>query len=103
MQVGLGGINDILWGHYKSMLASMTISSTERKNRTLVGVAKAMLFDQVLPLFLWVEAYRTTVYIQNKCPHTILGRKTPKEVFTGTRTDVSHLRIWECLLLSHSC
>ena len=27
-KVGLGGINDIPWGHYKSMLASMTISST---------------------------------------------------------------------------
>ena len=30
LQVGLGGINDILWGHCKSMLASMTISSTTR-------------------------------------------------------------------------
>ena len=57
----------------------------ERKNRTMVGVAKAMLFDQGLPLFLWVKAYKTAVYIQNRCPHTTLGRKTPEEVFTGTR------------------
>ena len=28
LQVRLGGINDNLWGHCKSMLASMTISST---------------------------------------------------------------------------
>ena len=28
LQVGLGGINEILWVHYKSKLASMTISST---------------------------------------------------------------------------
>ena len=41
---------------------------TERKNRTMVGAAKAMLFDQGLPLFLWAEAYRTAVYIQNRCP-----------------------------------
>ena len=27
----------------------------KRKNRTMVGAAKAMLFDQGLPLFLWVE------------------------------------------------
>ena len=27
-KVGLGGINDILWGHCNSMLTSMTISST---------------------------------------------------------------------------
>ena len=29
LQVGLGGTNDNLWGHCKSMLASMTISSTD--------------------------------------------------------------------------
>ena len=29
LQVRLGGINDNLWGHCKSMLASMTISSIE--------------------------------------------------------------------------
>ena len=40
----------------------------ERKNMTMVGEAKAMLFDQGLPLFLWDEAYRTAVYIQNRCP-----------------------------------
>src|SRR5713101_5430895 len=60
----------------------------------MVGGSKAMLFDQGLPLFLWVEAYKTAVYIQNRCPHTTLGRKTPEEVFTGTRPDVSHIRIF---------
>jgi transposase InsO family protein len=29
---------------------------TERKNKTIVGVAGAMLHDQVLPMNLWVEA-----------------------------------------------
>ena len=59
----------------------------ERKNKTMVGAAKAMLFDQGLPLFLWAEAYMTAMYIQSSCTHTSLGRKTPKEVFTGTRLD----------------
>ena len=67
----------------------------ERKNRTMVGAAKAMLFDQGLPLFLWAEAYRTTVYIQNRCPHIALGRKTLEEVFKGTRPDVSNIRIFD--------
>ena len=35
----------------------------ERKNRTVVGASKAMLFDQGLPLFLLAEAYRTAIYI----------------------------------------
>ena len=37
----------------------------ERKNMMMVGAAKAMIFDQGLPLFLWSEAYRTEIYIQN--------------------------------------
>ena len=48
---------------------------SKRKNHTMVGATKAMLFDKGLPLFLWAEAYRTVVYIQNKCPHTALGRR----------------------------
>ena len=73
----------------------------ERKNGTMVGAAKAMLFDQGLPLFLRAEAYRTTVYIQNKCPHTALGRKTPEEVFTSTRLDVSHIGIFGIVYYCH--
>jgi transposase InsO family protein len=56
----------------------------ERKNKTIVGAACAMIHDQGLPMFLWVEACRTVVYIQNKSPHTILGKLTPKEVCTST-------------------
>ena len=73
----------------------------EWKNRTMVGATKAMLFDQGLPLFLWVEAYRIAVYIQNRCPHTALGRKTPEEVFIGTRPDVSHIRIFNNVCYCH--
>jgi transposase InsO family protein len=35
----------------------------ERKNMIIVGVARAMLHDQGLPLFLWVEACYTIVYL----------------------------------------
>ena len=65
----------------------------------MVGASKAMLFDQGLPLFLWVEAYMAVVYI--RCPHTALGRKTPEEVFTGTRSNASHIRIFSSVCYSH--
>ena len=72
-----------------------------RENKTSVGVAKAMLFDQGLPLFIWAEAYRTVVYIPNRCHPIALGRKTLEEVFTGTRPDVSHLRIFGSVFYCH--
>jgi len=44
-----------------------------------------MLHDQGLPFFLWVEACKTAVYLQNRCPHRALGRKTLEEAFTRRR------------------
>lgn len=35
----------------------------EWKNKTIVGVARAMLHDQGLPLHLWVETCNTAVYV----------------------------------------
>jgi transposase InsO family protein len=64
---------------------------TERKNRAITGAARSMLHDQSLPLYLWVEASATAVYLQHRSPHRILGK------MTGRRPDVEHIRIFGCL------
>eukprot|EP00253_Pinus_taeda_P002475 PITA_02475 len=61
---------------------------TERKNRMIVGAARAMLHDQGLPLHLWAEACNTVVYVQNRCPHKILGMSTPEEAYSDSRKTV---------------
>jgi hypothetical protein len=73
----------------------------ERKNRTIIEATRKMIHDQGLPLFLWAKASRTIVYIQNRSPHTVLGKLTPDEVFTSTRSDVSHFRIWGSVCYCH--
>eukprot|EP00253_Pinus_taeda_P029250 PITA_29250 len=73
----------------------------ERKNRSIVGVAKAMLHDQGLPLFLWAEACNTAVYLQNMSLHCALGHMTPEEAFSGKKLDISHLRIFGCITYSY--
>lgn len=62
---------------------------TERKNKTIVGGAKAMLYDQNLPNFLWAEACSATLHIQNRTPHKALGKKTPEGVFMGRKPKVT--------------
>lgn len=57
----------------------------ERKNRSICEATKAIIHDQDLPMFLWVEASSTTVYVQNRSPHQILGDTTPKEAFIGVK------------------
>ena len=73
----------------------------ERKNRTIVEAARAMLCNQGLSKFLWGEVANTIVYIQNRCPHFALDSKTPKEVFSGKKPDVSHFRVFGCLVYFH--
>jgi hypothetical protein len=62
---------------------------------------KAMIHDQELLMHLWAEAARTAAYVQNKSPHYVLGNKTPEEMFTEEKTEVSHLRIFGCPVFVH--
>ena len=49
---------------------------SERKNKSMMEVVRAMVHDQDLPMHLWEEATRTAVYVQNRISHTTLGNKT---------------------------
>jgi len=73
----------------------------ERKNRTIVGEAQAMLHDQGLPLHLWAEACNTTVYLHNRSLHRILGMKTPEEAFSSKRPDVGNFGIFSSSVYFH--
>jgi hypothetical protein len=73
----------------------------ERKNRAITDAARSMLHEQSLPLYLWVEACATAVYLQNMSPNRILGKMTPEEAFTDRRPDVEYIRIFGCLTFSH--
>jgi hypothetical protein len=59
------------------------------------------MYDKTLSLYLWAEASVVAVYLQNRSPHGILGKKTHEEAFTGSKPDVEHIRIFGCLTYSH--
>ena len=73
----------------------------ERKNQTIIEATCAMLHDQGLLKFLWGEVANTVVYVQNRSPHQALDFKTPEEVFTGKKPDVSHFKIFGCPVYFH--
>eukprot|EP00253_Pinus_taeda_P002089 PITA_02089 len=60
-----------------------------------------MTFGQDLPISLWAEASKTVIYIQNHSPHSKLNDKTHEEAFTGIKPDVSHFRVFGCLVYIH--
>jgi hypothetical protein len=62
---------------------------------------KAMIHDHDLSMYLWAEATRTAVYVQNKSPHKVFENRTPEEVFSGKVLEVSHQRIFGCPMYIH--
>ena len=52
-------------------------------------------------MHLWAEARNTTVYVQNHCPHRVLGMSTLEEDFTGNKLDVSHFKIFGSSVYVH--
>jgi hypothetical protein len=60
-----------------------------------------MIHDQDLAMCLWAEAAMAVVYVQNRLSHSALGLKTPEEMFTGKKPEVSHLKIFGCPVFIH--
>ena len=58
---------------------------------------KAMLLDQDLPMHLWAEAIRTTVYVQKRTPHRVFDIKTFEEAFSREKPEVSLLEYLDAL------
>lgn len=61
----------------------------ERINRTLVERARCMLSKE-----LWAEAIATAAYIVNRSPTKAIDCRTPFEMWSGKKLDISHIKIF---------
>ncbi|KAI5318138.1 hypothetical protein L3X38_037846 [Prunus dulcis] len=73
----------------------------ERKNRTVIEMAKSMLHEKGMPYFLWTEAVHTTVYLLNRCPTKALNNITPFEAYSGRKPGIAHLKVFGSLCYVH--
>nr|GEX96717.1 hypothetical protein [Tanacetum cinerariifolium] len=73
-------------------------SIAERKNRTLIEVARTMLADTFLPIPSWAEAVNTACYVQNRVLVTKPHNKTPYELLHGRTPSIGFLRPFGCLV-----
>jgi hypothetical protein len=69
----------------------------ERRNQTIVGMARSMLKAKRMPTAFWGEAVSTAVFILNRSPTKALKDKTPYEAWYGRQPDVSFLRTFGCI------
>ncbi|MCO5587680.1 hypothetical protein L7F22_041631 [Adiantum nelumboides] len=73
----------------------------ERKNRTIMEMARAVLAHASLPRSYWAEACNTAVYIQNCSPTHALQDMTPFQAYYGRKPTVSHFRVFGCSAFVH--
>lgn len=75
---------------------------SERMNRTLMERARAILAESGFGKEMWGEAVYTATYITNRCPTAAVDvNKTPYELWTGRKPNVSKLRIFGCAAYTH--
>ncbi|CAJ2637748.1 unnamed protein product [Trifolium pratense] len=72
----------------------------ERRNRTLLDMARSMIKQKNLPHMFWGEAVLTAAYILNKCPTKKL-KVVPEEAWCGRKPSVKHLKVFGSLCYKH--
>ena len=65
----------------------------ERKNRTLVEMARCLLISSNLPSSFWAEAVLTANHLRNRCPSRSLHGATPFEKWTGVTPNLSYQKL----------
>ena len=67
----------------------------ERKNRSLIEMARCMLLDANMEKKYWAEAVNTANFLQNRLPTRTIGR-TPYELWYRKKPDVGNLHVFGC-------
>jgi hypothetical protein len=68
----------------------------ERKNQTLITLARTMLDEYNTPQDLWVEAINIACYASNLLFLQKFLGKTPYELLNGKKLNVSFFRVFGC-------
>lgn len=74
----------------------------ERKNKTLVEIARTMLCEHSLPKYFWAEAMNSACYIINRVSIRPILKKTPYELWRGRKLNISYFRTFGTKCFIHN-
>jgi transposase InsO family protein len=83
--------------HYSAPYSPQQNGVIERRNQTILGMARSLLKQRGMPAVFWGEAVVTAVCILNHSPTKALNGRTSYEAWHGRKPAVSHLRVFGCL------
>lgn len=72
------------------------IGVAERKHIHIVEMGLTSLFNANLPLFLWVEAFVTVVFLINRMPSSTLSMESPFSKLHRQSHDYNTLKVFRC-------
>jgi transposase InsO family protein len=75
----------------------------ERKNRTIVEMARTMLDEHMTPMRFWADAISTACYISNRIFLRSILHLTPFELCFGRKPSVYHFRTFGCKCFILKC
>ncbi|GKV17137.1 hypothetical protein SLEP1_g27679 [Rubroshorea leprosula] len=73
----------------------------ERKNRTIMEMARCMLAEKKLPKCFWAKAVYTAVYLLNGLPTKAVKGMTPIESWYGQKPSADHLKVFGSICYNH--
>ena len=73
----------------------------ERKNRTIMDMARSMLKAKGMPNYFWAEAVTCAVYLINRSPTRSVPNTTPIEAWSGFKPNVQHLKVFGSITYAH--
>ena len=73
----------------------------ERFQQTIVNGAEAMRHHAGLSNSFWIYTVKAKLHMYNVTPIKRADYKTPKELWSGQKPDISHLRVFSCLAWVH--
>ncbi|KAK9071706.1 hypothetical protein SSX86_008135 [Deinandra increscens subsp. villosa] len=68
----------------------------ERRNKTLIEAARAMLADSKFPVIFWAEAVNTACYVQNRTLIVKGKNKTAYELWRGRKPNIYFFKSFGC-------
>ena len=89
--------NEGITRHFTAPYSPQQNGVVERRNRTVLEMARSFLKEKQLPLTLWGEAIRHSIYVLNRLPTRAVTGMTPYEVWSGIKPDIGHIKIFGCL------
>jgi hypothetical protein len=73
-----------------------SIGLVERKNRTLIDMARSMLSEYNVSQSFWVKAINTACYCSNRLYCHPFKEKTPYELLNGRKPNITYFLVFGC-------